>query len=386
MYSLRNYLVRKMRYFSNTHKSNKRFGFKRPFTVSMTLAGAFFVPRGLWSWFSSNNEATFIPDGYMAMPVSGSEVISGNQIDMRMQMERLCMETQYEMCKALNSFEPTKTFCVDRWDRQEGGGGVSCVLQDGEVFEKAGVNVSVVHGILPPQAIRQMRSRGKELLDDKDLPFYAVGVSCVVHPINPFVPTVHFNYRYFEVNIGEGKVLWWFGGGTDLTPYYLNENDAVYFHKTIKSACDEHCPEYYNQYKEWCDNYFNIVHRGERRGIGGIFFDDLDRPSQEKCYNFVSSCAKATIQSYVPLVSLHYRDSYTSENVEWQQLRRGRYVEFNLVCDRGTRFGLLTPGARIESILMSLPLIARWEYMQQPAPGSSEERLIAVLKNPRKWI
>lgn len=340
------------------------------------LAGAFFMPQGLWSWFSNSD----VPHG---MPVSGN---SGNQMDMRIQMEKLCMETQYEMCKALSVFEPNKSFCVDRWNRQEGGGGVSCVLQDGDVFEKAGVNVSVVHGTLPPQAVKQMRSRGKDIPDNKHIPFFAVGVSCVVHPVNPFVPTVHFNYRYFEVNIGEGRVLWWFGGGSDLTPYYLNEDDAAHFHRTLKSACDEHGIDFYNKYKEWCDRYFNVAHRGEQRGIGGIFFDDLDNPSQEKCFQFVSSCAKATIQSYVPLVSLHYNDDYTDDNVKWQQIRRGRYVEFNLVHDRGTKFGLLTPGARVESILMSLPLTARWEYMQQPAPGSPEENLLGVLKTPRNWI
>lgn len=322
---------------------------------------------------------------WMAEPISGHAALEGNLLEMRLRMEKLCMDLQAQFCRELERFEGKK-FRVDRWQRKAGGGGITCVLQDGKTFEKAGVNISVVHGTLPPVAVAQMRSRGKDLMDGKELPFYAVGVSCVIHPVNPMVPTVHFNYRYFEVNSGSGKVISWFGGGTDLTPYYLNEEDAKHFHSTLKQACDSSSPEYYPKYKEWCDNYFHIPHRGERRGIGGIFFDDLDSPSKEECFQFVSACANSVIPSYIPLVEKHHNDPYTAEQKCWQQLRRGRYVEFNLVYDRGTKFGLHTPAARIESILMSLPLTARWEYMHQPEPGSPEDSLLQVLKNPREWI
>ena len=261
----------------------------------------------------------------MALPVSGHEALDGEEIEMRLKMEKLCMNVQYELCRQLERFEEGgKKFKVDRWTRKEGGGGISCVLQEGEVFQKAGVNISVVHGILPAPATKQMRSRGKKLPETDKLPFYAVGISCVVHPINPMVPTMHFNYRYFEVNDGKGERQWWFGGGTDLTPSYLDEEDATNFHKTLKKTCDHHNESYYPRFKKWCDDYFNLTHRGERRGVGGIFFDDLDTPSQDACFQFVESCAHSVIPSYVPIVEKHFRDSYTEEQKHWQQLRRGR--------------------------------------------------------------
>ena len=338
----------------------------------VVLLNAWQLRRGL-------NAASF-----MAEPLSGYRKLARSS-DMRHKMEKLCMEVQHELCQKLSDLDGSK-FRVDRWERAEGGGGISCVLQDGGVFEKAGVNISVVHGNLPPAAAKQMRSRGKDIPEKEQLPFFAVGISCVIHPVNPFVPTVHFNFRYFEVETGSGDKQWWFGGGTDLTPSYLNREDAVHFHKTLKDACDLHNKEYYPKFKKWCDDYFIIKHRGESRGLGGIFFDDLDIPNQDKVFQFVTSCAKAVIPAYIPIVEEHSRKTYTKEQKEWQQLRRGRYVEFNLVYDRGTKFGLLTPGARIESILMSLPLTARWEYSQQPARGSPEEELVEVLKNPRDWV
>lgn len=269
--------------------------------------------------------------GWMAEPVSGFSEMDGELSETRFRMEKMCLDLQYKLCKALEAFEAkgkgTKDivkFKVDRWTRKEGGGGISCVLQDGKMFEKAGVNISVVHGKLPPEAVKQMRSRGKDLPGDKELPFYAVGVSSVIHPVNPFVPTIHFNYRYFEVDVGGGKTLWWFGGGTDLTPYYLNEEDATHFHGCLKETCDKSDPSYYPRFKKWCDDYFNVSHRGERRGIGGIFFDDLDSKSQEDCFKFVSSCADSVIPSFIPLVEKHCQEPYTKEQVEWQRLRRGR--------------------------------------------------------------
>ena len=324
---------------------------------------------------------------WKAEPISGSGALRGTPAEMRLRMEKLCMDLQGQLCRELERFERGgNRFQVDRWMRKEGGGGISCVLQDGESFEKAGVNISVVHGHLPPAAVKQMRSRGKHLQEGKQLPFYAVGISCVIHPVNPMVPTIHFNYRYFEVDDGSGDVLSWFGGGTDLTPYYLDKEDAKHFHSTLKKACDSCDATYYQKYKKWCDNYFSIPHRGERRGIGGIFFDDLETPTKEECFQFVSACASSVIPSYIPLMERHNQDPFHENHKRWQQLRRGRYVEFNLVYDRGTKFGLHTPAARIESILMSLPLTARWEYMHEPEPGSPEDKLLQVLRTPQDWI
>ncbi|POI28271.1 hypothetical protein CIB84_007979 [Bambusicola thoracicus] len=359
---------------------------------------------------------------FMAPPVSGLRELRRRRRELGSRMELLIMETQAEVCRALSALDPGASFAVDTWERKEGGGGISCVLQDGEVFEKAGVNVSVVFGQLSEEAARQMRSRGKALkaTEDGKLPFCAMGVSSVIHPKNPHVPTMHFNYRYFEIEEADGTKQWWFGGGTDLTPTYLNEEDAVHFHKTLKEVCDKHDLKLYPKYKKWCDDYFHIKHRGERRGIGGIFFDDVDSPSKEEVFQFVQSCAKAVVPSYVPIVKKHCHDSYTPEeklgfiltlsmveilflfDVCYLKKARStsdnkrvfllyfrslcRYVEFNLVYDRGTKFGLLTPGSRIESILMSLPLTARWEYMNTPPESSKEAEILEVLRNPKDWV
>lgn len=323
---------------------------------------------------------------FMALPVTPMETLEANQDDMKTRMELMIMKVQADFCKALENEEHFGVkFKIDRWERKEGGGGVTCVLQDGDVFEKAGVNISVVSGNLPPGAVAQMKSRGKNL-GEGQLPFFAAGVSSVIHPRNPMVPTIHFNYRYFEVTSQDGKKHWWFGGGTDLTPYYLDENDAVHFHTELKKACDLHDSTYYPKFKKWCDKYFHITHRGECRGIGGIFFDDIEGPTQEDAFQFVSSCADSVIPSYLPLVRRHKNDEFGFKEREWQLLRRGRYVEFNLIYDRGTKFGLYTPGARYESILMSLPLLARWEYMHIPSESSAEGALVHVLKNPKNWL
>ncbi|EDW77414.1 uncharacterized protein Dwil_GK18283 [Drosophila willistoni] len=324
---------------------------------------------------------------FMAEPITDANVLLEDPDNMRHRVELLIMEIQAEFCRSLETEEMNgQKFIVDRWQRKEGGGGITCVLQDGDVFEKAGVNISVVTGWLPPQAVQQMRARGKNLTEGSKLPFFASGVSAVIHPRNPNVPTIHFNYRYFEVETPDGQKQWWFGGGTDLTPYYLDEKDAVHFHKTLKNACDEHDATYYPKFKKWCDEYFRIKHRHECRGIGGIFFDDIDGPNQDACFNFISSCARAVIPSYLPIVQKHKNDDYGNNERQWQLLRRGRYVEFNLIYDRGTKFGLYTPGARYESILMSLPLHARWEYMHEPKEKTRESELLKVLKNPKDWV
>lgn len=324
---------------------------------------------------------------YMAEPITGADDLFKNEDDMKTKMELMIMKIQSDFCRALEAEEYAgQKFKVDRWLRKEGGGGITCVLQDGEVFEKAGVNISVVKGNLPPQAVQQMRSRGKNLSEGSSLPFFAAGVSAVIHPRNPMVPTIHFNYRYFEVVNNDGTKQWWFGGGTDLTPYYLDESDVVHFHKTLKDACDQSNVEYYPKFKKWCDDYFRITHRNESRGVGGIFFDDIDTPSQAEAFKFVTDCAESVIPSYLPIVRRHKNDEYGDRERQWQLLRRGRYVEFNLIYDRGTKFGLYTPGARYESILMSLPLTARWEYMHSPPANSKESKLMEVLKNPRDWV
>ncbi|KAI7798020.1 oxygen-dependent coproporphyrinogen-III oxidase, mitochondrial [Triplophysa rosa] len=323
---------------------------------------------------------------FMSPPVTDIKVLEETKDAMSTRMEMAIMETQASFCKALEEVDGG-TFKVHRWSRKEGGGGISCVMQDGNIFEKAGVNVSVVSGYLTEEAAKQMRSRGKVLKGkDGKLPFCAMGVSSVIHPKNPHIPTVHFNYRYFEIEEADGSKQWWFGGGTDLTPVYIDLEDAAHFHNTLKSACDKHNPNYYPDFKKWCDNYFYIRHRGETRGIGGIFFDDLDSPNQEEVFNFVKSCAETVVPCYLPIVYKHLNDSFTPEEKDWQQVRRGRYVEFNLVYDRGVKFGLATPGSRIESILMSLPLTARWEYMHEPDKGTKEAKMLEVLRNPIEWI
>ncbi|XP_043928289.1 oxygen-dependent coproporphyrinogen-III oxidase, mitochondrial [Protopterus annectens] len=323
---------------------------------------------------------------FMAMPVTDIKVLQEHKNDIKTKMELMIMETQAEVCRALAEVDGCD-FIVDRWERKEGGGGISCVLQNGNVFEKAGVNVSVVFGYLTEEAAKQMQSRGKSFkTKDGKLPFCAMGVSSVIHPKNPHIPTIHFNYRLFEIEEADGNKQWWFGGGTDLTPSYLNEEDVVHFHKTLKEACDKHDTKLYPKFKKWCDKYFFISHRGECRGVGGIFFDDVDSPSREDVFEFVKSCAKAVVPCYIPIVKKHVDDLFTPEEKHWQQLRRGRYVEFNLVYDRGTKFGLATPGSRTESILMSLPLTARWEYMHEPDRNSREGKMLDILRHPRDWL
>ena len=309
---------------------------------------------------------------------------------MRLRMEAFIKAQQKEIVAALERLDPTKRFRVDTWTRPNGGGGISCVLQSGQVFEKAGVNTSIVYGTLPRPAIEKMRVNHKALDPDVDsLEFFAAGLSCVLHPTNPNAPTVHFNYRYFETMDAQGNCnAWWFGGGTDLTPSYLYDEDAIHFHRTIKETCDKHDREYYPRFKKWCDKYFHIPHRGESRGVGGIFFDDLDEEEkdQEQLFSFIKDCLTAFLPSYLPLIQKRKDMPFTEKEKEWQQLRRGRYVEFNLVHDRGTSFGLNTPGARVESILMSLPLTARWMYMHDADRGSREERLLKVLREPVDWV
>ncbi|KAL3307239.1 hypothetical protein Ciccas_014253, partial [Cichlidogyrus casuarinus] len=223
------------------------------------------------------------------------------------QMEILCMQLQGHLCREMEKIDGKAKFFVDKWERKSGGGGISCIIADGDVFEKGGVNISSISGTLTKNAILQMKARIPHINENKEYPFSAVGISCVVHPKNPFVPTIHFNFRYFEADF-DGKKTWWFGGGTDLTPYYLNEQDAHHFHTELKKACDNHDRQFYPKFKKWCDDYFVISHRNERRGVGGIFFDDLnDRPFGE-LLNFIKACAESIAPSYLPLVESHKLD------------------------------------------------------------------------------
>ncbi len=290
-------------------------------------------------------------------------------------------QLQDTICQTLEEIDGGSKFQEDLWNREQGGGGRTRVIENGNVFEKGGVNISKVYGELPKAM--------QDYFKVEDVNFFACGLSLVLHPKNPFTPTVHANWRYFEMYDKEGNVVKsWFGGGQDLTPYYLFEQDAIHFHTISKKACDKHNSEFYPKYKKQCDEYFWNTHRNESRGIGGLFFDYLqpnDEMSSEKWFNFVTEIGDSFLEAYVPIVERRKDIPYTEENRKWQEIRRGRYVEFNLIHDKGTLFGLKTNG-RIESILMSLPPHVQWVYDHQPEKGSVEEKLIKVLKNPVDWI
>jgi coproporphyrinogen III oxidase len=281
----------------------------------------------------------------------------------------------------LEEVDGTAKFRQDIWERPEGGGGRTRIIENGNVIEKGGVNISAVHGPLPA-AMQSYFNVG-------DVDFFACGLSLVIHPRNPFAPTVHANWRYFEMYDKTGTVVDnWFGGGQDLTPYYLFDEDAVHFHQTCKTACDKHHPDFYPKFKKQCDEYFRNTHRDEARGVGGLFFDHCKATedfSMEQWYAFVTEVGNSFLEAYVPILEQRAKVEYTPENRTWQEIRRGRYVEFNLVHDKGTLFGLKTNG-RMESILMSLPPHVQWVYDHHPEPGSEEERLLEVLAKPQDWL
>lgn len=318
------------------------------------------------------------------VPESLVKELDGNY-PMRSKFEKMCREAQISITKAIEEIDGEANFQEDAWVRPTGGGGMSRVLSGGKVFEKAGVNLSVVYGSMPQEALQAATERGvdraKGMAPGERVPFFACGLSSVMHPRNPFAPTMHFNYRYFETDGG----VWWFGGGTDITPSYLNEDDMKHFHGTYKEICDKHDPNYYKEFKAWADRYFVIQHRNETRGYGGIFFDDQNDRDPDEHFAFSKECLNSVIKAYGPIVEKHKDDPFTEQQKQWQLMRRGRYVEFNLVYDRGTVFGLKT-GGRIESILMSLPETARWEYDHQPAPDSPEAKFLAHCKVPREWV
>ena len=287
---------------------------------------------------------------------------------------------QDKICKALEEIDGKAKFSEDAWQRAEGsgGGGLTKVIRQGTVFEKGGVNTSVVYGHVSDKMRTHLGIDGAK--------WFAAGLSLVIHPLNPFVPTVHCNYRMFELYNEEDMLCdRWFGGGTDITPYYLFEEDAKHFHQTYKNVCDEFDPSFYPIFKKECDDYFVNSHRNnERRGVGGIFYDH-QRPDENHdldfWMDFAKACGNAFIAAYLPIVEKRKDHSFTEKNKYWQEIRRGRYVEFNLIHDRGTLFGLKTKG-RAESILMSLPPTVRFEYDYKPEPGSEEDKLLQVCLNP----
>jgi coproporphyrinogen III oxidase len=293
---------------------------------------------------------------------------------MEQQRERTVVffqDLQDRICRTLEGLAPGPGFREDLWQRPGGGGGRSRVLTQGTVFEKAGVNFSDVSGQFSEEFAAQIPGEGRD--------FTAAGISLVLHPRSPLVPTVHANFRYLTKGTGR-----WFGGGADLTPYYPFRQDVIHFHRIWKQVCERHpAVADHARFKKWCDDYFFLKHRGEPRGVGGIFFDYLEGDF-DALFAFVQDCGNAFLDSYLPIVRRHHNEPYTERQRAFQEVRRGRYVEFNLLYDRGTIFGLQT-GGRVESILMSLPPVVRWEYDYRPEPGSREAELYDVFLKPRDW-
>lgn len=289
------------------------------------------------------------------------------------------LSLQSTICKEIEITDGQAVFVEDAWQRAEGGGGKTRVLSNGKVFEQAGVNFSEVSGEkLPPSAtVNRPELAGRQ--------FRAMGVSLVLHPHNPYVPTSHANVRFFLAEKAGEAPIWWFGGGYDLTPFYPFEEDVIHWHKTAKNACDPFGETVYQQYKQWCDDYFYLAHRHEARGVGGLFFDDLNEPDFDHCFALLRSVGDSYTTAYLPIVERRKNTPYSEPQRDFQLYRRGRYVEFNLVYDRGTLFGLQS-GGRTESILMSLPPLVKWRYNWQPAPGSDEARLYDYFLQPQDWL
>ncbi|WP_445371686.1 oxygen-dependent coproporphyrinogen oxidase [Methylomonas sp. HW2-6] len=294
-------------------------------------------------------------------------------------VKQYLLDLQDRICAALEAEEADAHFTEDAWQRAEGGGGRSRVLAGGQVFEQGGVNFSHVFGdSLPPSAT----AKRPELANRR---FEAMGVSLVIHPRNPYVPTSHANVRFFIAKKDGEPSIWWFGGGFDLTPFYPFRDDVEHWHRTARAACQPFGAEVYPKYKKWCDKYFYLKHRNETRGVGGLFFDDLNEPDFVQAFAFMQSVGDHYIPAYLPIVQKRRNTPYGERERDFQLYRRGRYVEFNLVYDRGTLFGLQT-GGRTESILMSMPPLARWQYNWQPEPGSAEAELYETYLKPQNWL
>jgi coproporphyrinogen III oxidase len=294
-------------------------------------------------------------------------------------VEQYLLGLQDRICEKLSALDGEAAFAEDSWERAEGGGGRTRVIADGRVFEKGGVNFSRVRGSqLPPSATAQR----PELAG---CGFEAMGVSLVIHPLNPYVPTSHANVRLFVARKPGSDPIWWFGGGYDLTPYYGFEQDCVYWHEVARRACEPFGVEVYPRFKHWCDQYFYLRHRGEPRGVGGLFFDDLNEWDFDTTFAFMRAVGDSYLEAYAPIVRRRMDIAWGERQRQFQLYRRGRYVEFNLVYDRGTLFGLQS-GGRTESILMSLPPLVRWDYNWHPEPGSEEAELYENFLKPREWL
>ncbi|MDP4530222.1 oxygen-dependent coproporphyrinogen oxidase [Alkalimonas delamerensis] len=295
------------------------------------------------------------------------------------EVQGFLQQLQDSICQALQQADGEARFVEDAWQRAEGGGGRSRVLTGGAVFEQAGVNYSHVYGAQMPASATAHRP---ELAGRS---FHACGVSLVIHPNNPYLPTTHANVRFFIAEKAGEPPVWWFGGGFDLTPFYPFEADVVHWHQVARAAVEPFGAEYYPRYKKWCDDYFYLKHRGETRGVGGLFFDDLNEPGFEQSFALMRAVGEAFLPAYLPLVARRKETPYGERERQFQLYRRGRYVEFNLVFDRGTLFGLQS-GGRTESILMSMPPLVRWQYGFQPEPGSPEAALYERYLQPQDWL
>jgi len=288
------------------------------------------------------------------------------------------LQLQQQICSTLQQLEPDARFQTTSWQRPEGGGGESRLLRDGELFEQAGVNISIIEGdSLPASA-----SAARPQLEGRS--FRAMGLSLVLHPRNPFIPTTHMNVRLFHAEAAGKEPIWWFGGGYDLTPYYPFLEDAQHWHRNARTALEKHGADYYPRFKEWCDRYFFLPHRDETRGVGGIFFDDLDDGGFSEAMSITQSVGDSFLDGYLPIIERRRQHPYGDRERQFQLYRRGRYVEFNLLFDRGTLFGIQS-GGRTEAILMSLPPVVRWQSGWSPEKGSEEDQLSDFLK-PRDWL
>ena len=295
------------------------------------------------------------------------------------EVEKFLLNLQSDICEGLEDLDGSAKFQTDQWDRKDGGSGITRVISDGAIFEKAGVNFSHVFGESMPASATADRP---ELAGRA---FQAMGVSLVVHPMNPYVPTSHANFRLFVSETEGVDSVWWFGGGYDLTPYYGNEEDCRHWHLTAKRACEGYGEGYYEKFRDWCDDYFFLKHRNEPRGVGGLFFDDFNHLPFDESFAFVQSMAKSYMKAYRPIVERRKDCIYGAREKSFQEYRRGRYAEFNLVYDRGTVFGLQSGVGRIESILMSLPPVVQWVYDWKPEPGSAEDKLYSEFLTRRDW-
>lgn len=296
------------------------------------------------------------------------------------QVEKYLLNLQNDICEEFGGLDTKSSFDKDVWEREDGrGSGITRVITNGSLFEKGGVNFSIISGDKMPKSATELRP---ELAGRN---YTALGISLVLHPENPFIPTTHANVRFFIAENEEEEPLWWFGGGFDLTPYYGFEEDAIHWHKIANKACEPFGEKVYEKYKKWCDNYFYLSHRDEQRGIGGLFFDDLNEGGFDSCFEFMKSIGNHFVEAYKPIVLKRQETPYTEKQKDFQLYRRGRYVEFNLVQDRGTLFGLQS-GGRTESILMSLPPKVKWIYQFNISPNSEEEKLTNYYLKPRDWI